>query len=208
MPTPQAFKSDVAEIGLDNGPNLSPQHQHAFSREHFRRRVCSRGYFFHLGSCGRLSVVHARRRRLGAAHSVQTQTSRRRQRHRLPLLPYPVESSEFAGLPPTQTCMNCHSQLFATSPVLSWCAPVFRPGCRFQRNRVDALPDFVSFDHSTHIQKGAAAAPPWLDAVASDLLWFGILIMGTMDDMVTRGWLNDPGKYEMRLGKTSLHTGC
>src|ERR1700684_331176 len=29
-----------------------------------------------------------------------------------------VESSSFAGLPPTYTCMSCHSQIWATSPML------------------------------------------------------------------------------------------
>jgi cytochrome c oxidase subunit IV len=30
--------------------------------------------------------------------------------------------------------------------------------------------------------------------IAAGLLWLGILIVGIMDDMVTRGWLNVPGK--------------
>src|SRR5438093_10563470 len=29
-----------------------------------------------------------------------------------------VEDSSFAGIPPTRTCMNCHSQIFANSPFL------------------------------------------------------------------------------------------
>src|SRR5512141_1708231 len=29
-----------------------------------------------------------------------------------------VEDSSFAGIPPTKTCMNCHSQIFADSPFL------------------------------------------------------------------------------------------
>src|SRR5271165_393437 len=29
-----------------------------------------------------------------------------------------VESSSFAGMPPTYTCMSCHSQIWASSPVL------------------------------------------------------------------------------------------
>ena len=27
-----------------------------------------------------------------------------------------VETSSFAGIPPTKTCMNCHSQLWANEP--------------------------------------------------------------------------------------------
>ncbi len=65
-----------------------------------------------------------------------------------------VEVSSFAGMPPTETCMNCHSQLFTTSPVL---APVFasaRTDMPIQWNRVNQLPDFVYFDHSIHVNKG------------------------------------------------------
>ena len=29
-----------------------------------------------------------------------------------------VEESAFAGIPPTKTCMNCHSQIFSNSPFL------------------------------------------------------------------------------------------
>src|SRR4051794_39653334 len=29
-----------------------------------------------------------------------------------------VEDSPFAGIPPTKTCMNCHSEIFANSPFL------------------------------------------------------------------------------------------
>src|SRR5688500_14621871 len=30
-----------------------------------------------------------------------------------------VEESSFAGMPPTQTCLNCHSQLWTDSPALA-----------------------------------------------------------------------------------------
>jgi hypothetical protein len=65
-----------------------------------------------------------------------------------------VEQSSFAGIPPTTTCMTCHSQVWNTSPML---APVLRS---FQTNtpltwvRVHDLPDFVYFNHSIHIGKG------------------------------------------------------
>ena len=29
-----------------------------------------------------------------------------------------VEESRFAGIPPTKTCMNCHAEIFSTSPFL------------------------------------------------------------------------------------------
>jgi hypothetical protein len=37
-----------------------------------------------------------------------------------------VETSAFAGIPPTKTCMNCHSQLWNTAPILEPVRASFR----------------------------------------------------------------------------------
>jgi hypothetical protein len=65
-----------------------------------------------------------------------------------------VEDSSFAGIPPTKTCMNCHSQIFANSPYLEPVRDSFRTGQSMQWTRVHDLPDFVYFNHSIHIHKG------------------------------------------------------
>jgi len=65
-----------------------------------------------------------------------------------------VETAAFAGMPPTQTCMNCHSQVWAQSPVLEPVRQSFATGQPMQWNRVTNVPDFVYFDHSIHVQKG------------------------------------------------------
>ncbi len=65
-----------------------------------------------------------------------------------------VETAAFAGMPPTQTCMNCHSQVWAQSPVLEPVRQSFATGQPIQWNRVTNVPDFVYFDHSIHVQKG------------------------------------------------------
>jgi hypothetical protein len=65
-----------------------------------------------------------------------------------------VETSRFAGIPATSTCLTCHSQLFRDAPVL---APVFaslRDDRPLAWTRVHQLPDFVYFDHSIHVAKG------------------------------------------------------
>jgi len=67
-----------------------------------------------------------------------------------------VEDSAFAGIPPTRTCMNCHSQLYADSPTLEPVRASFRDGTSIRWNRVHDLPDFVYFDHSIHVHKGMA----------------------------------------------------
>ena len=65
-----------------------------------------------------------------------------------------VETSAFAGLPPTATCMNCHKLIWADSDMLE---PV-RASLRDERpivwTRVNDLPDFAYFDHSIHVAKG------------------------------------------------------
>ena len=65
-----------------------------------------------------------------------------------------VETSAFAGIPPTETCMTCHSQLFSDSPILEPVRASFRTGESLEWTRVHDLPDFVYFDHSIHLHKG------------------------------------------------------
>ena len=65
-----------------------------------------------------------------------------------------VETSSFANIPPTKTCMNCHSQIWSTSPTLEPVRASFRTGESISWTRVNDLPDFVYFNHSIHINKG------------------------------------------------------
>jgi hypothetical protein len=67
---------------------------------------------------------------------------------------YSVEESSFAGLPPTEVCMTCHSQIYADAPALEPLRESFRSGQPIRWNRVNDLPDFVYFNHSIHIRKG------------------------------------------------------
>jgi hypothetical protein len=65
-----------------------------------------------------------------------------------------VETSSFAGIPPTKTCMNCHSQIWSTAPILEPVRASFREDTPMQWVRVHDLPDFVYFNHSIHVKKG------------------------------------------------------
>jgi hypothetical protein len=65
-----------------------------------------------------------------------------------------VEESSFAGIPPTKTCMNCHSQIWVGSDVLAPVRASYRTGESIPWQRVYNLPGFVYFDHSIHVQKG------------------------------------------------------
>ena len=65
-----------------------------------------------------------------------------------------VETSRFAGMPPTHTCMTCHSQLWANAAALEPVRRSLAEGRPIRWKRVNALPDYVYFDHSIHVAKG------------------------------------------------------
>ncbi len=65
-----------------------------------------------------------------------------------------VENSKFAGIPPTKTCMNCHSQIWTNAALLEPVRESYRTDKSLQWTRVNQLPDYVYFDHSIHINKG------------------------------------------------------
>ncbi len=65
-----------------------------------------------------------------------------------------VETSGFAGVPTTHTCMTCHSKLWLNSSMLEPVRASFATDVSLQWTRVNTVPDFVYFDHSIHIHKG------------------------------------------------------
>jgi Cytochrome c7 and related cytochrome c len=69
-----------------------------------------------------------------------------------------VETSASASLPPTQTCMNCHNQIWSDSPYLEPVRASFRENTPIQWERVHDLPEFAYFNHSIHIAKGVGCA--------------------------------------------------
>jgi hypothetical protein len=67
-----------------------------------------------------------------------------------------VEKSSFAGIPSTEVCMGCHSQVWKNSELLAPVRESYRTGEPLQWTRVHDLGDFVYFDHSIHVAKGIA----------------------------------------------------
>ncbi len=70
-----------------------------------------------------------------------------------------VETSHFAGIPPTETCMTCHSQIWNNATATQLIRDSWSSGQSIEWNRVHKLPDFVYFNHSIHINKGFGL--PW-----------------------------------------------
>ncbi len=65
-----------------------------------------------------------------------------------------VEVSSSAGMPPTQTCMTCHSQIWTNAAILEPVRASYRDSKPISWTRVNAVPDFVYFNHSIHVAKG------------------------------------------------------
>jgi len=82
-----------------------------------------------------------------------------------------VEDSAFAGIPPTRTCMNCHSQIFSNSPYLEPVRESFRTDQSFRWTRVHDLPDFVYFNHSIHVNKGVGCTTCHGQVDRMPLMW-------------------------------------
>jgi hypothetical protein len=69
-----------------------------------------------------------------------------------------VESAANAGMPATETCMTCHSQIWTGAEML---APVRQSLAEHRPlvwKKVSVLPDYVYFDHSIHVAKGVGCA--------------------------------------------------
>jgi hypothetical protein len=69
-----------------------------------------------------------------------------------------VETSAFAGMPPTTTCMTCHSRLFTNAEMLAPVRQSLAEGKPIRWTRVHRLPDYVYFDHSIHVAKGVGCS--------------------------------------------------
>ena len=65
-----------------------------------------------------------------------------------------VEVSSSAGMPATETCMTCHSQIWTNSDMLAPVRASYTDSKPISWTRVNAVPDFVYFNHSIHVAKG------------------------------------------------------
>jgi hypothetical protein len=65
-----------------------------------------------------------------------------------------VETSSYAGMPSTHTCMSCHSQVWTNASMLEPVRASFRDNRPLSWTRVHNLPDYAYFNHSIHVAKG------------------------------------------------------
>jgi Cytochrome c7 and related cytochrome c len=69
-----------------------------------------------------------------------------------------VSTARFASVPPTETCMTCHSQLWTNAQMLAPVRKSLATNTPIRWQRVHVLPDYVYFDHSIHIAKGVGCS--------------------------------------------------
>ncbi|PRQ06912.1 cytochrome c3 family protein [Enhygromyxa salina] len=69
-----------------------------------------------------------------------------------------VDTEAFAGMPSTQTCMHCHSQLWTEAAMLAPVRQSWANGRPLRWRRVHDLPDFAYFDHGAHVQAEVACS--------------------------------------------------
>jgi hypothetical protein len=69
-----------------------------------------------------------------------------------------VEKARVAGIPPTETCMTCHSQIWTNAEVLAPVRASLAENKPIRWQRVHKLPDYVYFDHAIHVAKGVGCS--------------------------------------------------
>ena len=69
-----------------------------------------------------------------------------------------VEVAANAGLPPTHTCMTCHSQIWTNAALLAPVRDSLAHDTPIEWVRVNRLPDYVYFNHSIHVAKGVGCS--------------------------------------------------
>jgi menaquinone reductase, multiheme cytochrome c subunit len=67
-----------------------------------------------------------------------------------------VLKAAYASIPPTQTCMNCHSKVKEKSLVLEPVRASWASGESVPWIKVHRLPDYVFFNHSAHTNAGVS----------------------------------------------------
>jgi hypothetical protein len=69
-----------------------------------------------------------------------------------------VEVAAHSAVPPTSTCMNCHSMIHTESAKLEVVRESYETGEPIPWVRIHDLPDYAYFNHSAHVNRGVGCA--------------------------------------------------
>ncbi len=65
-----------------------------------------------------------------------------------------VEKADYAAVPPTATCMNCHKEIATDSPKLAQVRESAEKGTSIEWVKIHQLPDYAYFSHQVHTNAG------------------------------------------------------
>ena len=82
-----------------------------------------------------------------------------------------VEKSGTSGVPASQTCMNCHSIIKTTSPLLEPVRKSFETGEPVPWVKIHQAPDYVFFNHSVHVNRGISCVECHGKVNAMSVVW-------------------------------------
>jgi predicted CXXCH cytochrome family protein len=94
-----------------------------------------------------------------------------------------ADSTASAGVPATEVCMGCHSQIWPEAPLLEPVRRSFFSGQPLRWARVHEVPDFVYFNHAVHVRRGLECARCHGDVAAMPL--------AEKTELFTMGWCLD-----------------
>ena len=82
-----------------------------------------------------------------------------------------VEDSPVAVIPPTQTCMKCHTLVKRDSELLAPVRDSMASGRSLRWVRVHNLPDYAFFDHSVHVAAGVGCVSCHGNIQEMEVVW-------------------------------------
>jgi hypothetical protein len=82
-----------------------------------------------------------------------------------------VMTQASAGMPPTYTCMTCHSQIWDKAPMLAPVRDSLATETPLDWQRVNQLPEYVYFNHSIHVTKGIGCSSCHGPVAEMQLTW-------------------------------------
>ncbi len=94
-----------------------------------------------------------------------------------------VDKAAFAAIPPTQTCMNCHTNIKANSNLLAPVRESWASGKSVEWVKIHDLPDYAYFNHSAHVNVGVSCVSCHGRVDQMEVVW--------QDQPLSMGWCLD-----------------
>jgi hypothetical protein len=110
-----------------------------------------------------------------------------------------AERTPHAGVPPTELCMGCHSQIWNQSVMLEPVRRSWFSGLPIPWNRVHNLPDFVYFNHAIHVNRGVTCQECHGDVASMPLV--------QQTELLTMGWCLDCHRQREALLGREIRVG-